>query len=123
GVRGRRAVHGRRGHLRGEETQPVAGTLRVPRDLPRLHGAGVPVPLDGVPADLARPVRAVVGTGRLSRASAAGRARHPPAPVTRTRDRTQRDILGITTIWRRTMADVESFTLDHTAVKAPYVRL
>src|SRR5690606_16944563 len=26
-------------------------------------------------------------------------------------------------IWRRTMADVESFTLDHTAVHAPYVRL
>ena len=35
--------------------EPVAGPLRVPRDLPRLHGAGVPLPLDGVPADRAEP--------------------------------------------------------------------
>ena len=30
-----------------EAAEPVARPLRVPRDLPRLHGAGVPLPLDG----------------------------------------------------------------------------
>jgi hypothetical protein len=45
---GRRAVlHGRRRHLRAEEAQPVSGKVRVPRDLPHAHAAGVPLPLGG----------------------------------------------------------------------------
>ena len=30
-----------------QEAEPVARSVRVPRDLPRVHGAGVHVPLDG----------------------------------------------------------------------------
>jgi channel protein (hemolysin III family) len=52
--------------LRAEEAEPVAGPLRLPRDLPRVHGAGVPLPLDGVSADRAAPARALARRGRLS---------------------------------------------------------
>ena len=38
---------GRRDRLRPEEAEPVAGAVRVPRDLPHLHGARVHVPLGG----------------------------------------------------------------------------
>jgi channel protein (hemolysin III family) len=53
--------------LRAEEAEPVAGPLRLPRDLPRVHGAGVPLPLDGVSADRAAPA-ALARRGRLSAA-------------------------------------------------------
>ena len=56
--RRRTALHGRRGRLRAEAAEPVARALRLPRDLPRLHGAGVPLPLDGVPAHRAAPALA-----------------------------------------------------------------
>jgi hemolysin III len=45
---GRRAVlHRGRRHLRAEEAQPVSGQVRVPRDLPHAHAAGVSLPLGG----------------------------------------------------------------------------
>ncbi len=46
---------------------PWPGTLRLPRDLPRVHGAGIPLPLDRVPADRTAPAVAVARRPGLTR--------------------------------------------------------
>ena len=74
----RHPLHGRRGHLRDEAAQPVARALRLPRDLPRLHGARVPLPLDGVPAHRAR-TRSTPDRGALPVAGCPGRRRRRPS--------------------------------------------